>query len=167
MNNNKVELFAIKTKIPNDYWLNYIRENLYYENGQVFSRNSAYKKSLGSKNSSKYLCVNLEPKRLIPRNTLNIKLHHLVWFLNNDEWSDVELDHIDRNIYNNNISNLRKSNRIQQCLNKNNFGNKDYNLRYIQHVKSNNSYRIVKSRKVVETAKSLEEAIIKRDNLKL
>lgn len=169
MNHNSVELIgyygsdeiiaSIKTKVPEQYWLDYIKNNLYYVKGNVFSKKSAYKKSLGSKSSSGYLCVCLEPKRSIPRKTLNVKLHHLVWFLNTGEWSTIEIDHIDQNKYNNLFENLRQSNRKQQCINRNNLSKRDYNERYIQYWKTANVYRVVKNKKVIGTFKRKEEAI--------
>jgi hypothetical protein len=158
------EIIALKTKIPDSYWLDYIRINLYYNNGNVFSKNSDYKKPLGSKNSSNYICVCLEPKRSTPRKTLNIKLHHLVWFLNTGVWSNVEIDHIDRDKFNNLFENLRQSNRKEQCINRNNLSKRDYNERYIQYWKIGDVYRVVKNKKVLNSFKSKEEAIKFRDN---
>ncbi len=176
MNKNKVsligfygsdELIAIKTKIPNQEWLDYIKNNLYYKDGNVYSKNSEYNKPLGSLNSSKYLCTVLEPKRLIPRKTLNVKVHHLVWFLNTKKWSEVELDHKDQNKTNNIFENLRQSNRIEQVKNRNNLPKREYNLRYIHYWKTYNIFRIVKNKKVLGKTNTLEEAIKLRNNLNL
>ena len=154
---------ALKTKVPSAEWLTYISENLYYEDGKVYSRRSAYTKPLGSLSSSGYLCVVLEPKRCLPRTTLNIKLHHLVWYLNTGVWSDVELDHEDRDKFNNKFENLRKSNRVEQVLNRNNLSKRDFSERYIQYWKTQDIYRVVKNKKVLYKSKIKAEAVKFRD----
>jgi hypothetical protein len=44
--------------------------------------------------------------------------HALIWLLHNNVLPTNEIDHIDRNPYNNNINNLRLATRKQNCYNK-------------------------------------------------
>jgi len=148
---------ALKTKIPDIKWLDHIKKYYYYKDGSVYSKKSKYKKAVGSKHSSNYYCVNIETKKLTPRHTICVKLHHLVWFLNTGEWSSVELDHIDRNLANNSFENLRQSNRSEQALNRSYKSGRTYEDRYIYKIR--NYYSIRKSNKVLGKFLIKEEAI--------
>lgn len=156
-----------KPKEPSTEWLNYINENLYYKSGKVFSIRSDYKKPLGSLNSGGYISVVLEPKRQIPRHYICLKIHHLVWYLNNSEWPTSELDHIDRDKLNNDISNLRLSTRAEQKRNSNNLSKRPYAERYIHELKKESKYRVVYRQKVLGTFNTKEEAIELRSKYKL
>ena len=81
----------------------------------------------------------------------------------------LQVDHRDRNIHNNNLSNLRWVSRSQNCLNRQASFNKE---KYIYLVKIEHSNKIVYSIKIKKKGKSLlcttrtsmKEAIKLRDN---
>ena len=162
---NKVELYTHNPKVPDEYWLSYITENLYYIEGNVYSKKSDYKKPLGSISSSGYLNTVLEPKRCVPRKTINIKIHHLVWFLNTGIWAGREIDHIDKNKLNNKFSNLRLSNRHQQKENSNIFHKNGEDNKYIQYKEKRKVYYLVINRKYIKSFKTIEDAKKYRDEL--
>ncbi len=75
---------------PSTWWLNYIKNNFYYSNGQVFKRNRV--KPIGSLTKKGYLTVNLGPIK--PRtDKKNFKVHILAWYLFYGVWPENEIDH--------------------------------------------------------------------------
>jgi hypothetical protein len=161
--NTKDEKYTHNPKVPDDYWLSYIKDNLYYEDGYVYSKKSDYNKPLGSLSSSGYLSTVLEPKRCKPRKTINIKLHHLVWFLNTGIWAEREIDHIDKNKLNNKFDNLRLSNRQQQKENSKIFFRNGEENKYIQYKAKRKVYYLVVNRKYIKSFKTIEDARQYRD----
>lgn len=51
-------------------------------------------------------------------NCICIFPYHICWYLYYDSWPDKSIDHIDRDVTNNKIANLRLANRAQQGLNR-------------------------------------------------
>ena len=49
------------------------------------------------------------------------KCHHVAWFLHYGEWPDKQIDHKDRNNFNNSIDNLHKADDFEQQRNKDNY----------------------------------------------
>lgn len=105
---------------PDDYWLDYIKNNFYYSKGHVYRKNNH--KPIGSPNDRGYLVTRLGPTK--SRNEKrNFKVHHIAWFLFYGIWPSGELDHEDRNRKNNLIENLKVVGRTDN-LSKRIFSNK-------------------------------------------
>lgn len=104
-------------KQPSKEILEYIRKYFYEVNGILCRRFSNTENVVGSSNSydpEDHLRVGITVNS-IHRNYL---VHHIVWFLNKNEWPRFQLDHRDRNKQNNKIDNLREVNSAVQTANK-------------------------------------------------
>jgi hypothetical protein len=82
------------------------------ETGKIFGM---YGKELTGKDTNGYGILRLYPKDNI---NFQIKLHHFAWYVIYGNVDFIELDHIDGNIINNKISNLRIATRQLQNRNK-------------------------------------------------
>lgn len=93
-----------KPLLPDDFWLNYLKNNFYYSNGHVYRKDRP--KPIGTINSHGYRIVRLGP--LKNRNEKkNFKIHAICWYLYWGVWPDNELDHENRVRDDNRIENLR------------------------------------------------------------
>lgn len=97
-----------------------------------------------------------------------IKAHRLIWLLNNGDFPNSEIDHINRKRNDNRIENLRESNRKQQANNTTRYPNKDTGVIGIYYDKSTKG---LKSRYTFHCGKktyrfmTLEEAQNKKKQL--
>lgn len=99
-----------KPKVISSELQAYIKNNFVYKDGEIL-RYDKKKHTTGSIDAYGYLIIKVKG--------IQIKAHHIAWFLNYGEFPIMELDHIDRNRLNNKIENLRLADRIIQNRNHN------------------------------------------------
>ena len=96
-------------------------------------------------------------------------LHQLVYICNNptEDISDKQINHIDGNIQNNKIENLRKATRSENMTNRNTHKNNKLGIKYIHKNKYNTyTFKLVKNKiRYEKNFKNLEEAIEHRDRV--
>lgn len=99
--------YAVRCKTVSDEDKKYILKYFRYCDGKIirFDRNGGG----GSLDRYGYLILKIKGKQY--------KAHHIAWLLVYGEFPACEIDHINRNKLDNRISNLRLSNRRQQCQN--------------------------------------------------
>lgn len=102
--------------------------------------------------SDRYRTVSIDGVRL--------KEHRLIWALVHGEWPE-EIDHINRDGYDNRLSNLRATNRSENCINRKVFKNNRCGVRGVKLTKEG-TYLVRKQkngvRRSIGTFKTLEEA---------
>ncbi len=97
----------------------YILDNYSYcEDGTITRKGKS--KKLGFKDKDGYLIMKVKGK--------NMKVHRVVWVLNNGKFPTAELDHINRDRIDNRIDNLRECDRKQQIHNSTIKPNKNTNV---------------------------------------
>lgn len=101
-------MYSIRTRVVSEELKDYIRKYFIYESGTV-RRTDNRKRFTGHVDCYGYLVIKVKGKPF--------KAHQLVWFLCKGEFSDVELDHINRDKLDNRIENLRQANREMQTHN--------------------------------------------------
>lgn len=101
-------------KKPNDDILFYIRRTYIYdsEKGLIYGKSGLSVGSVDTSGKRQRVTLNVMNK--------NYKFHHVCWFLYYNEWPDVQIDHKDRDNFNNKINNLRKATDFEQQRNKDN-----------------------------------------------
>ena len=102
-----------KPKLPPEEVLNYLKSRYKYLDGEIVS---LYGYKVGNP-SSNGLAMQMGIKVGGRKGKYyNLKLHHVVWLFCKGEWPSHEIDHKDRNPFNNLIENLRLSdNNINQA----------------------------------------------------
>lgn len=101
-------MYSVRTRDVSLEMKDYIRKYFIYKDG-VVERFDKKKHSTGSLDRYGYLIIKIKG--------VQFKAHQIVWFLNKGEFSDVELDHINRNKLDNRIENLRQATRELQVIN--------------------------------------------------
>ena len=95
-----------------------------------------------------------------------LRIHRLLgleFIYNDDPINKIQIDHIDRNSLNNDLSNLRWVTIEEQQKNKRLYKRNKLGLRYIMKTK-NNTYRVkIPKHKYYKTYKTEEEAILQRN----
>ena len=114
----------MKRYIPTTAELDHIKEYLEYRDGMVF-----WKVSMGNQTKFGYRAGCLHKHtgyRQIKIQGRPYLEHNIIWFLETGEWPlpDMDIDHIDRNKLNNDISNLRE---ISHSDNNKNHGGHSHN----------------------------------------
>jgi hypothetical protein len=94
----------------------YILKHFSYNPDGTITRNDR-KNSLGSYDKDGYLILKIKGKQF--------KAHRIVWLLNNGEFPEMEIDHINRVRTDNRIENLRLATRQIQIENTTRLPNKD------------------------------------------
>ena len=89
-------------------YCNYILKHFKYHPNGTLTRDDR-KNSLGVLDKDGYLRLKIKKKVFLA--------HRIVWFLNNGQFPDGEIDHINRIRTDNRIENLRIADRITQCRN--------------------------------------------------
>ena len=92
-----------------------MRELFYYDNGRVRCKVARRRKPLGSLASDEKGCVHGYRRVSILKSLY--KEHRVVWALFNDEVPDI-IDHINRDVTDNRIENLRESNHTLNSYNR-------------------------------------------------
>jgi len=140
---------------------------LIYRDGRVWSKKRkifmkprlAINKNDGRKEYRLGLCKNGKPK--------DFKIHRLLgiaFIYNDDPINKTQIDHIDRNSLNNDLSNLRWATWEEQQRNKGLPKNNKLGLRYIRKRCDSDSYCVSSKRhNYNKTYKTLEEAILQRN----
>jgi len=138
---------------------------LIYRDGRVWSKKRkifmkprlAINKNDGRKEYRLGLCKNGKPK--------DFKIHRLLgiaFIYNDDPINKTQIDHIDRNSLNNDLSNLRWATWEEQQLNKGLYNNNKLGLRHILFRR--NRYNVqIKRFNYDKTFKTEEEAILQRN----
>ena len=110
-------------KRPTEDILEYIRTFYSYnsELGQIYGRGGLTVGSLDTSGKRQRLTVSIKSK--------NYKFHHVCWFLYYGEWPSQQIDHKDRDNFNNKIDNLRLvDDKTQQRNKENNTSYKGFSI---------------------------------------